>query len=147
MRRRTILKGLAAGAGGIVAGGPAGAFTTPELSGADRLFPVEASGGMVVSREAEATRVGVAVLETGGNAVDAAVATAFALAVTLPQAGNLGGGGFALVHDVQNGSNHALDFGKLPQAARIGICSWVATARSTKHWPGIPTAQSGCQGR
>ena len=110
MRRRTILKGLAAGAGGIVAGGPAGAFTTPELSGADRLFPVEASGGMVVSREAEATRVGVAVLETGGNAVDAAVATAFALAVTLPQAGNLGGGGFALVHDVQNGSNHALDF-------------------------------------
>ena len=79
MRRRTILKGLAAGAGGIVAGGPAGAFTTPELSGADRLFPVEASGGMVVSREAEATRVGVAVLETTADAETALTLRSHAL--------------------------------------------------------------------
>ena len=53
---------------------------------------------MVASQEAKATEIGVDVLKQGGNAVDAAVAVAFALAVTLPQAGNLGGGGFMLVH-------------------------------------------------
>jgi gamma-glutamyltranspeptidase/glutathione hydrolase len=59
---------------------------------------VEAKSGMVVSVSAPASEVGVAVLKNGGNAVDAAVATAFALAVTYPQAGNIGGGGFMLVH-------------------------------------------------
>jgi gamma-glutamyltranspeptidase/glutathione hydrolase len=110
MQRRTVLKGLMAGAGGASIARQANAFTSADLSGAERLFPVEASGGMVVSREAAATRVGVAVLEAGGNAVDAAVATAFALAVTLPQAGNLGGGGFAVVHEAGTGNSHALDF-------------------------------------
>lgn len=54
---------------------------------------VPASNGMVVSVNAEATRIGVKILEQGGNAVDAAVAVALALAVTHPSAGNLGGGG------------------------------------------------------
>jgi gamma-glutamyltranspeptidase/glutathione hydrolase len=54
--------------------------------------------GMVVSVSRPATEVGVATLKAGGNAVDAAVATAFALAVTWPEAGNIGGGGFLLVH-------------------------------------------------
>jgi gamma-glutamyltranspeptidase/glutathione hydrolase len=59
---------------------------------------VEARNGMVVSVSPPGTDVGIAVLKAGGNAVDAAVATAFALAVTYPEAGNIGGGGFMLVH-------------------------------------------------
>ena len=59
---------------------------------------VEARHGMVVAQEARAARIGVAVLERGGNAVDAAVATGFALAVTYPRAGNIGGGGYMVIH-------------------------------------------------
>ncbi|TDR93082.1 gamma-glutamyltransferase [Enterovirga rhinocerotis] len=63
-----------------------------------RLLPVLGRDGMVSSQEGRATRVGLDILQRGGNAVDAAVAVHFALAVTLPQAGNLGGGGFMLIH-------------------------------------------------
>lgn len=59
---------------------------------------VEARQGMVVSVSPPGSDVGLAVLQKGGNAVDAAVATAFAMAVTWPSAGNIGGGGFMLVH-------------------------------------------------
>jgi gamma-glutamyltranspeptidase / glutathione hydrolase len=58
--------------------------------------PVRARHGMVATREAHATDIGLAVLESGGNAIDAAVAVGFALAVTHPAAGNIGGGGFLL---------------------------------------------------
>src|SRR5260370_218904 len=59
--------------------------------------PVGARYGMGVSGSAPAAEVGLDILKKGGNAVDAAVATAFALAVTYPQAGNIGGGGFMVV--------------------------------------------------
>jgi gamma-glutamyltranspeptidase / glutathione hydrolase len=65
--------------------------------------------GAVTSVEPRATRVGIAILEQGGNAVDAAVAVAYALAVTHPSAGNLGGGGFMLVRP-KGGPTVALDF-------------------------------------
>lgn len=83
---------------------------TPIYSGKDRFHPVTAQSGMVASQEAVATRVGVRILEQGGNAVDAAIATGFALAVTLPRAGNLGGGGFMMIHMAKSGSTDALDY-------------------------------------
>ena len=76
--------------------------------------PTIARKGMVVSQNALASKVGAEILARGGNAVDAAVATGFALAVTLPQAGNLGGGGFALIHVAKEGRTYALDY--YPQA-------------------------------
>src|SRR5271169_3312494 len=71
--------------------------------------PVRARHGMVAAREAHATDIGVAVLESGGNAIDAAVAVGFALAVTHPAAGNLGGGGFLLAR-FADGRTVFLDF-------------------------------------
>src|SRR5438105_2081748 len=71
--------------------------------------PVRASRGMVVSQNFMASQVGVEVLWAGGNAVDAAVATAFALAVTHPSAGNIGGGGF-LLYRPASGEPAAYDF-------------------------------------
>src|SRR3974390_3601057 len=58
---------------------------------------VMAQHGMVVAQEAQAARIGVQILERGGNAVDAAVAVGFALAATYPRAGNLGGGGLMVI--------------------------------------------------
>lgn len=83
--------------------------------------------GLVVSDSEIASKVGAEVLRKGGNAIDAAVATAFALAVTLPAAGNLGGGGFMVIR-MPDGSRYALDFAKGRRAARLGTCTWVPTA-------------------
>src|SRR5947209_20527069 len=79
--------------------------------------PVRASHGMVVTRERHATAVGLQVLQSGGNAVDAAVAMGLALAVTHPSAGNLGGGGFMLLR-LADGRSTFIDFReRAPQAA------------------------------
>lgn len=69
---------------------PLSAQDSPIYSLKDRFQPETAQNGMVASQEAVASRVGVDILKKGGNAVDAAIATGFALAVTLPRAGNLG---------------------------------------------------------
>src|SRR5437870_4352606 len=79
--------------------------------------PVVAHHAMVVSQEKRATHIGLDVLERGGNAVDAAVAVGFALAVTHPTAGNLGGGGFMLIR-LADGTATAIDYRETaPQAA------------------------------
>ena len=81
--------------------------------------PIKATGGMVASEQKLASKVGADILSQGGNAIDAAVAIGFALAVVLPNAGNLGGGGFMLVRDAKSGVTRALDFREAaPSAAR-----------------------------
>src|ERR1700720_1989439 len=82
-----------------------------------RLVPVEAPRAMVASVRASASRVGVQIMKAGGNAVDAAVAVGFSLAVVHPQDGNLGGGGFMLIR-TRHGQTHFLDYReKAPAAA------------------------------
>ena len=79
--------------------------------------PVSAENGMVVSTSSYASKVGIEILKKGGNAIDAAVAVGFALAVTYPSAGNLGGGGFMVIH-LADGKNITIDYReKAPLAA------------------------------
>ncbi len=73
-------------------------------------LPVLARHGMVVAQEGTAAKIGVEILRRGGNAVDAAVATGLALAVTLPRAGNLGGGGFMLIHLAKEKKTIVIDY-------------------------------------
>src|SRR5262249_50607583 len=78
--------------------------------GDERAAPIDASaqavaahGGMVVAQEARAAQIGADILKNGGNAIDAAVAVGFALAVSYPRAGNIGGGGFMVIHRADGG--------------------------------------------
>jgi gamma-glutamyltranspeptidase/glutathione hydrolase len=89
----------------------------PIITQPSRFQPVVARNGMVASQEKRATRVGVEILKAGGNAVDAAVAVGFALAVTHPQAGNIGGGGFMLVHLAGRNETIAIDYRETAPAA------------------------------
>ena len=77
---------------------------------ADNAQQSAAERGMVVAQEKTAARIGAEILRRGGNAIDAAVATGFAMAVTYPRAGNLGGGGFMVIHLAERHEDVAIDY-------------------------------------
>lgn len=83
-------------------------FLTPSLF-PESNDPVRGKNGMVVSASELASKVGIEILKKGGNAIDAAVAVGFALAVTYPAAGNIGGGGFMVIH-LNDGTNTTIDY-------------------------------------
>jgi gamma-glutamyltranspeptidase/glutathione hydrolase len=92
-------------------------YAAAQVGYAQGLRPVHAQKGMVVSVHQEASQVGAEIMRQGGNAVDAAVATGFTLAVVHPAAGNIGGGGFMLLRKA-NGEVHFLDYReRAPKAA------------------------------
>ena len=113
--------------------------------------PVSARRGMVVSAQHLASDVGADILRAGGNAIDAAVAVGYALAVVYPAAGNLGGGGFATLR-LADGNTAFLDFReKAPLAATAGMfldaSGTPVAARSTRGWlaVGVPGSPAGLE--
>jgi len=89
----------------------------PYVPSAAGVHAVSAERGMVVAQEKIAARIGGDILGQGGNAVDAAVATGFAMAVTYPRAGNIGGGGFMVIHLAARGEDIAIDYREMAPAA------------------------------
>jgi gamma-glutamyltranspeptidase / glutathione hydrolase len=83
----------------------------------NQVHAVAAEHGLVVAQEKTAARIGADVLRQGGNAVDAAVATGFAMAVTYPRAGNIGGGGFMMIHLAGRNEDIAIDYREMAPAA------------------------------
>src|SRR6202166_2612868 len=96
-----------------------GAYAPPA---ADAIHAASAEHAMVVAQEKIAAGIGSDVLRRGGNAVDAAVATGFAMAVTYPRAGNIGGGGFMVIHSADHHEDTAIDYRETaPGATRPDI--------------------------
>src|SRR5689334_21900500 len=79
-------------------------------SAAQSINAIVAEHGMVVAQERTAAAIGADILRRGGNAVDAAVATGFAMAVSYPRAGNIGGGGFMVIHSADRQEEVAIDY-------------------------------------
>ena len=90
-------------------------FYTPPAPGT--FHAAFAEFGMVVAQEKLAAQIGADILRQGGNAVDAAVATGFAMAVTYPRAGNIGGGGFMVIHSADRNEDIAIDYRETAPAA------------------------------
>ena len=112
--------------------------------------PVVDAGGMVVTQSRLASEVGAAILADGGNAVDAAVAVGFALAVTLPRAGNIGGGGFMLVYLAEEDRVIAIDYREAAPALADRDMFLDASgepdknkSRFTRHAAGVPGTVAG----
>jgi gamma-glutamyltranspeptidase/glutathione hydrolase len=97
------------------------AQSTPQLASTLKTIPpahvLTGQRAMVVAQERNAARIGVEILDRGGNAVDAAVAIGFTLAVTYPRAGNLGGGGFMVIHLAKENKDIAIDYRETAPAA------------------------------
>ncbi|MDX2267320.1 MAG: gamma-glutamyltransferase [Bryobacter sp.] len=107
--------------------------------------PERAPQAMVTSTNEFATAAGIEILKQGGNAVDAAVAVAFALAVVHPEAGNLGGGGYLLVR-MANGQAKLIDYGaKAPMAAREGVFPTPKDAQVGYKSIAVPGAPAGME--
>lgn len=109
---RSSFPAVAAALLALFAGLPAAAqlSDSPIIRYEDRIHPVLGPAGMVAAQNHLSAEVGAEILEAGGNAVDASIAVGFSLAVTLPRAGNLGGGGFMLIHDAETGVSMAIDY-------------------------------------
>ncbi|MEZ5758979.1 MAG: gamma-glutamyltransferase [Emcibacteraceae bacterium] len=92
-------------------------YKLPEFSSRDGFVPVVGRHGMVSARESIATEIGADILRKGGNAIDAAAAVGFAMAVTYPQAGNIGGGGFMVIHLAKENKEIAIDYREMSAGA------------------------------
>ena len=112
---------------------------------ASRIVPVVSDGGMVVSVSPHATKVGVEVLRHGGNAVDAAIAVEFALAVVWPEAGNIGGGGFMMVHPVDGRRPVCIDYRETAPAAASETMFMREDGRHTHKIVGVPGTVRGME--
>ncbi|MDE2375705.1 gamma-glutamyltransferase [Bradyrhizobium sp.] len=115
--RRTVLAAVAVLVCGILpttAQDARRAYVPPAL---DTVHAVSAEHGMVVAQERTSAEIGADILRQGGNAVDAAVATGFAMAVTYPRAGNIGGGGFMVIHSADRREDVAIDYRETAPAA------------------------------
>ena len=120
LRKALFLAFAASAAFLLAAGGPVGASAAADSSKPAESaaihekmavhHPVFAAHGMVATSNALASQVGLDILKRGGNAVDAAVAVGFTMAVTYPRAGNIGGGGFMMIHDAAKNETVALDY-------------------------------------
>ncbi|MBI1202295.1 MAG: gamma-glutamyltransferase [Rhodopseudomonas sp.] len=112
---------LTAGLALVVAATPVFSQSAPQLASTLKtIAPIRgivAHNGMVVAQERNAARIGVEVLDRGGNAVDAAVAVGFTMAVTYPRAGNIGGGGFMVIHLAKDNIDTSIDYRETAPAA------------------------------
>jgi gamma-glutamyltranspeptidase / glutathione hydrolase len=108
--RRTILAALAAAAVSLASATAQEGRNSYHPAAPGTYQSVHAEHGLVVAQEKISARIGADILKRGGNAIDAAVATGFAMAVTYPRAGNIGGGGFMVIHLANTGEDVAIDY-------------------------------------
>jgi gamma-glutamyltranspeptidase/glutathione hydrolase len=112
--RRTLIAITVVIASAVPAGAQERRVYSPDLT---TVRAISAEHGMVVAQEKIAAQFGADILRQGGNAVDAAVATGFVLAVTYPRAGNIGGGGFMVIHSTEHNEDVAIDYRETAPAA------------------------------